>query len=364
MPPPDTTAGGARPSAVVTGCAGFIGSTLCEALVADGWRVLGVDAFTDTYDRDEKEANLETLRHEPRFDLVEVDLASGPLRSLLAGGPPVVHLAGRPGVRSSFGEGVPATIRDNLLATHRLLAAAREARVRRVVWASSSSVYGDVRGAPAGEERPLPQAPSPYAATKRACEGLAQLARDRGLETTGLRLFTVYGPRQRPDMAVRRMCEALSGGPRFPLYGDGAQVRDLTHVDDVVEAIRRAMAAPAVGALYNVGGGRPTSLAETIALLEVIAGASMPVRAAGAAAGDVARTAADPSRARRELGWRPRVNLVRGLAAQLAWVRARRARLAPGSEGEHEARRPARILRDERQGLGESPLEDARALAE
>ena len=364
MPPPEARAGAARPSAVVTGCAGFIGSTLCEALVAEGWRVRGADAFTDTYDRDEKEANLETLRHEPRFDLVELDLAQGPLRGLLAGGAPVVHLAGRPGVRSSFGAGVPATVRDNLVATHRLLAAARQARVRRLVWASSSSVYGDVRGAPADEERPLCRAPSPYAATKRACEGLAQLARDRGLETTGLRLFTVYGPRQRPDMALRRMCEALSGGPGFPLYGDGSQARDLTHVDDVVDAIRRALAAPAVAALYNVGGGRPTSLAETIAVLEVIAGGSMPVRAAGAAAGDVARTAADASRARRELGWRPRVNLVRGLAAQLAWVRARRERTAPGSEGEHEARGPARIRRDERQRLDESPLEDACALAE
>jgi UDP-glucuronate 4-epimerase len=133
-------------------------------------------------------------------------------------------------------------------------------------------------------------------------------------------------------MALRRMCEAPSGGPEFPLYGDGSQARDLTHVDDVVEAIRRAMAAPAVAALYGVGGGRPTSLAETIAVLEVIAGRSMLVRAAGTAAGDVARTAADTSRARRELGWRPGVSLVRGLAAQLAWVRARRKRLAPGSE--------------------------------
>jgi nucleoside-diphosphate-sugar epimerase len=165
-------------------------------------------------------------------------------------------------------------------------------------------------------------------------------------------------------MALRRMCEALWDGPAFPLHGDGSQVRDLTHVDDVVEAIRRALEASAVAPLYNVGGGRPTSLAETIAVLEAIAGGPMPVRSAGAAAGDVARTAADTSRARRELGWRPRMNLVRGLGEQLAWVRARRERTAPGSEGEDEARGPARIRRDERQGLDECPLEDARALAE
>jgi UDP-glucuronate 4-epimerase len=364
MRPPDARPCAARPTAVVTGCAGFIGSTLCEALVAEGWRVRGADAFTDTYERHDKEANLETLRHEPRFDLVERNLARDPLGDLLGGGPPVVHLAGRPGVRTSFAGGVPDTVRDNVVATHRLLAAARDAGVRRVVWASSSSVYGNVSGAPAGEERPLGPPPSPYAATKRACEGLAQLARDRGLETTGLRLFTVYGPRQRPDMALRRMCEALSGGPGFPLHGDGSQARDLTHVDDVVEAVRRALAAPAVAALYNVGGGRPTSLAEIIAVLEVIAGGTMAVRAAGPAAGDVARTSADTSRARRELGWRPRVDLVRGLAAQLAWVRARRGRALAGSEREDEARGRARVGRDGGQGLHDGALEDARALAE
>ena len=165
-------------------------------------------------------------------------------------------------------------------------------------------------------------------------------------------------------MALRRMCEALSGGPAFPLHGDGSQARDLTHVDDVVEAIRRALAAPAPAALYNVGGGRPTSLAEAVAVLEVMAGARMRIRAAGPAAGDVARTAADTSRARRELGWRPRVDLVRGLATEVAWVRARRGRARAGSEREDEARRPARIGRDERKGPRERALEDARALAE
>ena len=149
-------------------------------------------------------------------------------------------------------------------------------------------------------------------------------------------------------MALRRMCEALSGGPGFPLYGDGLQARDLTHVEDVVDAVRRALAAPAVAALYNVGGGRPTTLAETIAALERIAGRPMPVHAAGAAVGDVARTAADATRARRELGWRPRVKLARGLAGQLAWVRARRERPRPPSEREDEARGTARVGRDDR----------------
>lgn len=309
------------PRAVVTGCAGFIGSTLCEALVAEGWRVTGVDAFTDAYPREDKERNLAALAGDPGFDLVEADLAADELAPLLAKRPAVVHLAARPGVRASFGEGFPACLRDNVGATQRLLDACLTAGAHRVVWASSSSVYGDTGGSPAHETR-TPTVPlSPYAVSKRACEDLARLARGRGLLTVGLRFFTVYGPRQRPDMALRRMCEALCGGPPFRLLGDGAQARDLTHVDDAVEAALRALAAPAPAELYNVGGGRPVSLREAMALLERIAGAPVPLVRAGSAPGDVAVTAADTIRARRDLGWRPMVPVARGLAGQLRWVR-------------------------------------------
>jgi len=321
MPRPD----GGR-TVVVTGCAGFIGSTLCEALVAEGRRVVGIDAFTPTYSRDDKEANLAALAGEPRFALVESDLAEDDLGDALAGGTPVVHLAGRPGVRSSFGGGFAECLRDNLCATQRLLEAAIDAGAPRLVWASSSSVYGDAGPGAADEERTPTRPVSPYGVTKRACEDLARLARARGLLTVGLRLFTVYGPRQREDMALRRMCEALCGGPPFPLHGDGSQMRDLTHVDDAVEAVVRALAAPRPAALYNVGGGRPTSLREAVALLERIAGAPMPIGAAGPAAGDVARTSARTERARLDLDWRPRAPLVLGLAGQLEWVRARARR--------------------------------------
>ncbi len=315
--------------AVVTGAAGFIGSALCEALVAEGWHVTGVDAFIDSGPRAEREAHLAGLADEARFTLVEADLAVAPLDPVFTGAAAVAHLAGRPGVRSSFGEGFEPCIRDNLVATQHVLDAAGAADVPRVVWASSSSVYGDAPGeGPVTEDSPL--APrSPYGVTKRACEDLAALARRRGLDVVGLRYFTVYGPRQRPDMAVRRMCEALRGGPAFTLMGDGAQVRDMTHVDDVVDATLRALHADRPGAVYNVGGGSPVALAEVIAALEDVAGAPVPLLRAPAARGDVARTAADTSRARADLGWRPRVTLAEGLAGELDWVRGRAAVEAP-----------------------------------
>jgi nucleoside-diphosphate-sugar epimerase len=318
VPPPERRA-------LVTGAAGFIGSTLCEALVADGWRVTGLDAFSGPTPRGERIANLARLAGEPGFELLEADLASADLARALRGAPRVVHLAGRPGVRSSFGDGAAPCRRDNLEATRRLLDAARAAGVPRLVWASSSSVYGD---APRGRarERGTPARPiSPYGAAKRACEEHAARARARGLSCVGLRLFTVYGPRQRPDMAVRRMCEALAGGPPFTVHGDGSAARDLTHVDDAVDAALRALAAEAPAALYNVGGGSPASLREIAGALGEIAGRPVPVRRGPPARGDVRRSWADTARARRDLGWRPRVSLADGLASQLLWVVARRS---------------------------------------
>jgi len=309
--------------ALVTGCAGFIGSTLCEALVREGWRVTGVDAFTDSYPRADKEANLAGLAGEAGFHLVEADLAGADLAPMLGGAPAVVHLAGRPGVRSSFGAGSAACRRDNVLATRRLMEAARPAGVPRVVWASSSSVYGEGGPGPAREGATPVRPVSPYGVSKLACEELGRRARARGLCTVGMRFFTVYGPRQRPDMALRRMCEAACGGPAFPLHGDGSQARDMTHVDDAVDAVLRALAARRPAALYNVGGGRPASVREALSIVSAIAGAPVALVSAGPAPGDVRRTAADTTLARRDLGWRPRVDLVAGLAGELSWVRGR-----------------------------------------
>jgi nucleoside-diphosphate-sugar epimerase len=310
-----------RRRALVTGCAGFIGSALCEALVHEGWRVTGVDAFTDSYPRGDKEANLAALAGEAGFHLVEADLAGADLAPLLAGAPVVVHLAGRPGVRSSFGSGLAACRRDNVLATRRLMEGARLAGVPRLVWASSSSVYGEGGPGPAREDRTPARPVSPYGVSKLACEELGRRARERGLCTVGMRFFTVFGRRQRPDMALRRMCEAACGGPAFPLHGDGSQARDMTHVDDAVDAVLRALAARRPAPLYNVGGGRSASVREALSIVSAIAGAPVPVVPAGPAPGDVRRSAADTALARRDLGWRPRVGLAAGLAGELSWVR-------------------------------------------
>jgi nucleoside-diphosphate-sugar epimerase len=317
--------------AIVTGCAGFIGSWVAEALLAEGWRVLGIDAFRGDAP-DEKVANLGALAREPRFRLMEADLLTADLERAFRRHRLVVHLAGQPGVRASFGAGFAGCAADNLGATRAVLGAARAAGARRVVWASSSSVYGDAPERPCREDaaaRPR----SPYAVTKLACEGLAAVARAGGLSVTGLRYFTVYGPRQRPDMAVRRMCEALAGGPAFPLLGDGDQSRDLTHVADAAEATLRAATAAEAADVYNVGGGQEASLAELMAELAALAGRPVPVLRRDPAPGDVRHTAADTTRARRELGWRPHVGLREGLAGELAWVRSRTGRFAAETLG-------------------------------
>lgn len=307
--------------AIVTGCAGFIGSHLSEALVADGAQVLGVDAFTPHYPRAEKEANLAALRSEPAFALAEEHLAHADLAPLVRGADTVFHLAAQPGVRDSFDD-FARYATDNLVATQRLFAAARDAGCRRVVWASSSSVYGDAAEYPCREDAPT-RPRSPYGVTKRACEDLARIARTRGLETVGLRYFTVYGPRQRPDMAMRRVCEALLTGASFPMFGDGSQSRDFTYVADAVDAAVRAGTAVAPRALYNVGGGEEASLGEVVALLEELTEREAVVERHPASTGDVRRTAADTRRARDDLGWIPRTDLREGLARQVEWLAAR-----------------------------------------
>ena len=315
--------------AIVTGAAGFIGSHLSERLIAEGYSVTGIDAFTAYYDRADKLANLTALEGAPRFDLVEGDLNDLYLAPLFADAPVVFHLAAQPGVRLSFGEGFARYTADNLLATQRVLEAASTAGCPRVVWASSSSVYGDAAAYPCVEAS-TPTAPrSPYGVTKRACEDLAAVYGNAGLSTAGLRYFTVYGPRQRPDMAMRKLCEALLDGASFPLYGDGSQSRDFTHVADAVDATFRAGFAPDTAPIYNVGGGHEATLAEVIALLEDIAGRPAVLDRRPAQAGDVTRTSADTTRAEADLGWQPSVGLREGLRSQFDWVSARRATLAP-----------------------------------
>jgi UDP-glucuronate 4-epimerase len=307
---------------VLTGCAGFIGSHLAQRLVAEGWKVTGVDAFTDYYDPNQKRANLAELADEPDFDLVEGDLVTLDLARMLADRPAVIHLAAQPGVRGSFGDGFERYVHDNVLATQRVFEAALGGGCRRVVYASSSSVYGDAADYPCREDATPLKPRSPYGVTKATCEDLAALYRSSGLETVGLRYFTVYGPRQRPDMAMTRLCRALLGGPVFTMLGDGAQSRDFTYVADAVDATIRAALADEPAPVLNIGGGHEASLREVIELLGDIAGRPVPVQTGPAQRGDVRRTGADTTTARRSLGWIPSTGLRHGLTAHYQWAMA------------------------------------------
>jgi nucleoside-diphosphate-sugar epimerase len=297
----------------VTGAAGFIGSHLSGALVAAGHEVVGIDCFTDYYDPALKEENARGL------DVRRLDLAEDGIE--LGGFDGVFHLAAQPGVRS-FGDVFPLHLRRNVLASQRLFEAAARDGVR-VVFASSSSVYGAAERYPTPEDA-APRPLSPYGITKLACEHLAAAyAREFGLDCVVLRYFNAFGPRQRPDMAFTRMVFALAEGGTFDLFGDGDQSRGWTYVADVVDGTIAAM-GPAASGTYNVGGALEASMNETIALLERIAGRALDVRrGANAVPGDQRRTSADTSRIRAELGWTPRVSLEDGLRAQWQWASTR-----------------------------------------
>jgi nucleoside-diphosphate-sugar epimerase len=304
---------------VVTGAAGFIGSWLCAALLDRGDEVLGLDALTDYYARDRKERNLAPVRARAGFRFVEADLVDAPLGDHIAGATGVFHLAAQPGVRGSWGRTFAGYVHDNVLASQRVFEAASGAGVR-VVFASSSSIYGNAAAHPTREDA-VPRPVSPYGVTKLCCEDLARAYSDQaGLDFVALRYFTVYGPGQRPDMAIARIAGALAGGGRFEVYGTGAQSRDVTYVDDAVAATTASMDAAPAGAVYNVGGGSETSLRDIIRLCEAVSGRELAVSFGPPAAGDVRRTSADTSRIEGDLGWRPAVPLEEGLRRQLASV--------------------------------------------
>ena len=298
---------------VVTGAAGFVGSHLVEALEAGGHEVVGIDCFTDYYDPARKEENA------AGHDVRRLDLAEDELD--FAGFDGVFHLAGQPGVRS-FGSVFPLYVRRNLLASQRVFEAAAAAGAR-VVFRSSSSVYGDAE-AYQTPEGATPRPLSPYGITKLACEHLAvAYAADFGLDSVVLRYFTVYGPRQRPDMFMARVVAALAEGASFELYGDGSQSRSFTFVGDAVAATAAAMERAPGGALYNVGGGEEATVNEAIATLERLSGRRLELRRGPRAAGDVARTKADTSRIEAALSWRPATTLEDGLRAQWEWALGR-----------------------------------------
>lgn len=306
---------------VVTGGAGFVGSHLVERLLAEGRRVVCVDNFAPFYSRHLKRRNLARAMGHPGFRLVEVDVCSRRLRDALEGEEvsAVVHLAARPGVRQSFRQPAPY-LRDNVVGTLNVASLCRQMGVRRLVLASSSSVYGITEGAVSEDApcRPI----SPYGASKLAAEAVASVLASQGTEVLTVRLFTVYGPRQRPDMAIARFAASLLRGRAIVLYGDGLVRRDFTYIDDAVDGLARALQAPVSGfQVFNIGGGQPVSVRDAIGLLESCLGRRAALRFRPLPEGDPPLTWADIGRAQRLLGYRPRIGLAEGLERYADWLR-------------------------------------------
>jgi len=308
-------------NALVTGAAGFIGSTLVDRLLAQGADVVGVDCFIDYYPRAIKERNLaEALTHD-RFRFVETRLQEADLPALLAGRTHVFHLAAQAGVRKSWGRDFAVYTVNNIEATQALLEACRSAPIDRLVYASTSSVYGDEVAIPMREDA-LPQPVSPYGVTKLAAEQLCHLYYvNFGVPTTALRYFTVYGPRQRPDMAFHKFLRAAHHGTPITVYGDGEQTRDFTFVHDAVNSTIAAATRGVPGRVYNVGGGSRVTVNEVLAMIGRVTGREPVLQVDPVQKGDMRHTFADTGRARADLGFHPSVQLEEGLAAEYQWLK-------------------------------------------
>ncbi len=306
--------------ALITGAAGFIGSHLAERLLGQGHDVVGIDCFTDYYPRPIKEANLETARAHNNFSFIEGDILDLDLEPIIRNIDWVFHQAAQAGVRASWGSSFEVYSKDNVVATQRLLEAAKSADLQKFVYASSSSIYGEAESHPTSETV-TPRPISPYGITKLAAEQLCYLYwRSFGVPTASLRYFTVYGPRQRPDMAFNKFIKAIILDQQIEVYGDGEQTRDFTYIYDAVTAnIAAAEQAPG-GSIMNIGGGSRTSVNENIRVLEDILGKKARVTYQEAQPGDARHTAADTSLAQRLIGYKPTVKLREGLEQEALWL--------------------------------------------
>jgi nucleoside-diphosphate-sugar epimerase len=307
--------------ALITGAAGFIGSHLAEACLERGWEVVGVDSLTTYYSPTAKVRNVERFRNHPRCRLLEQDVLDLDLPSLLADTNVVFHLAAQAGVRASWGQSFDIYTQLNVTVLQRLLEAARDANLDRFVFASSSSVYGDAESFPTSEDT-TPRPLSPYGATKVLGESLVYLYfRNYGVPATALRYFSVYGPRQRPDMAFHRAIEAALDEREFVVYGDGEQTRDFTYVEDIVEGTIAAGQRSVPGTVYNIGGGANIAMLEALDLVRELTG-GLRVRHSPGQRGDARDTSADITRAAEDLGYAPRFTTPEGLAQQVEWHRS------------------------------------------
>ena len=307
--------------ALVTGVAGFIGSTLAERLILDGADVVGIDCFADYYPREYKERNLATLRQQAGFRLVESTIQESDLTALLRDRTHVFHLAAQAGVRKSWGRDFAVYTENNVEATQILLEAVTAAPgIDRLVYASSSSVYGDNVELPMREDA-LPQPVSPYGVSKLAAEQLCYLYHvNYKVPAVSLRYFTVYGPRQRPDMGFHRFLRATMAGEPITLYGDGDQTRDFTFVSDAVAATVSAATRGVPGRVYNIGGGSRVSINDVLSIIGRVAGRKPLIQGDPVQKGDMRHTFADTSRARADLDFTPRIGLEEGLTAEYKWL--------------------------------------------
>jgi UDP-glucose 4-epimerase len=311
--------------ALVTGGAGFIGSHLCERLVEQGATVTALDCFTDYYPRAIKEANLARLLSMPGFRLVETAIKDAPLDMLLEGVTHVFHLAAQAGVRKSWGREFKVYTELNVDATQTLLEACVGRSIERVVYASSSSVYGDHTPMPFREDA-MPQPLSPYGVTKLAAEHLCMLYHaNHKVPAVSLRYFTVYGPRQRPDMGFNRFFTAVLEGRPLVQYGDGLQTRDFTFVADAVTATATAAVRGVPGRVYNIGGGSRVSLKDVFEAVRAVSGRDVEIEQQPPQKGDMRDTYADTTRARTDMGFAPSVTLEQGLRAMYQWMEATHA---------------------------------------
>jgi nucleoside-diphosphate-sugar epimerase len=320
MPLPGAGEGGVQVRALVTGAAGFIGSTLTDRLLADGVDVVGLDSFTDYYPRPVKERTLSGALSHPKFRFIESRIQDADLSAILGDRTHVFHLAAQAGVRKSWGSDFDVYTQNNIEATQVLLEAVKKASVERLVYASSSSVYGDLVAMPMREDA-LPQPVSPYGVSKLAAEQLCYLYHvNYGVPAVSLRYFTVYGPRQRPDMGFHRFLRATHLGQPITLYGDGEQTRDFTFVHDAASATMAAAARGVPGRVYNIGGGSRVSINQVFEIIARVTGRKPLITVDPAQKGDMRHTYADTSLARADLGFDPRVGLEQGLAAEYDWL--------------------------------------------
>ncbi|MBN2325520.1 MAG: GDP-mannose 4,6-dehydratase [Candidatus Omnitrophica bacterium] len=308
--------------AFVTGCAGFVGSHLCEALLRRGDSVIGIDALTDNYPADVKRRNLSAYADHPQFEFRESNLVETDLLAVLGGVDCVFHTAGQPGVRSSWGRHFEIYLKNNILATQKILEAIKTiGKPIRVVFSSSSSIYGNTDQLPV-TELSLPRPFSPYGTTKLAAEHLCHLYHQNfKVPVVSLRYFTVYGPRQRPDMGFHIFIKAMLENRPITVLGDGSQTRDFTYVDDIVCANLLAAEKPVEGEVFNIGGGSRRSLLDTFRILEEASNLPAKLEFRAAEKGDVKDTWADAGKAQKRLGFEPQVDLKTGLQRQFEWER-------------------------------------------